>query len=329
MRKILYAVSTYYHALISCVKQLLGNDTADIICMDYIPSGELLSDKIRKSGIFDKTFYVGKIEEYKSENIIDYVLLYHKKNAKIIEKQFLVSLDGYDEINIFHDDTWFAHYLKDKNIKYRLIEDALDSFKTINESNFAFMVRCNPIKLAIKRSLNIGYVFCGYDKRTVEVEVNDVSGLEIERLANGKLVEKPRIAMFGSLSDGDITILKNIFLKDIPTIDAERSVLLLTQPLFTDRIVDSEEKQVELYKTIVRKVTFGEQLVIKPHPRDLVDYSVIFPEAILIDKNMPLEILGLAQNAEYHAIVSISSTAMNFLKAKNYFIMKDMLEEQK
>lgn len=327
MKKVLYVVSTYYHALISCVKQLLNHDEAEIICLHYIPDGKALSERIRLSGLFEKTFYVDKVEEYKAKNVIDYVFRLHKKNAKVIERQISIELDKYDEINIFHDDTWFAHYLKDRKIKYRLVEDAFDTFKSISKSNFAYMISCAPVKLAIKRLLSIGYVYCGYDKCTTEVEVNDINGLEINRLAQGKLTAIPRKAMFESLTEVHTAVLKGIFLKDIPPINENDSVLLLTQPFFVDHVLDKEEKQVELYKKTLKKGYTGARLVIKPHPRDHLDYSVIFPDAICLDKNMPIEILGMVQKAEFLQIITVSSTAINFLKAKKYVIMKDLLEE--
>lgn len=318
MKKVLYVVSTYYHALVSCMKQLLGCDAAEILCTDYIPDGESLSDRIRDSGIFGKTYYVGRVEEYHAANIFDYAFSLHKKNAEIIEKQFFLDLNKYDEINIFHDDTWFAHYLKDRKIKYRLIEDALDSFKSISKSNFAYMISCGPIKLATKRLLGLGYLYCGYDRCTVEVEVNDIDGLEIARLARGKLVAIPRKAMFDGLSENHIRALKKIFLKDIPPIDYEKSILLLTRPLYIDGILDSEEKQIELYKEIVKKEVDNELLVIKPHPRDMTDYSKDFPNSVILDKNMPVEIIELSRINFFLKVISYNSTSLKFIKAREY-----------
>ena len=318
MKKVLYVVSTYYHALISCVKQLLGCDEAEILCTDYIPDGESLSDRIRESGLFDKTYSAGKVDEYQAANIFDYIFSLHRKNAETIERQFFLDLSGYNEINIFHDNTWFAHYLKDKKIKYRLIEDALDSFKKISKSNFAFMVCCNPVKLAIKRLLDIGYVFCGYDECTAEVEVNDLNLLEINRLARGKLVEVPRKALFDKLTDNHITVLTKIFMKDIPPINAENSVLLLTQPLYIDRMLDSEEMQIELFKEIVKKEVEDESLIIKPHPRDMTDYSNDFPNAVILDKNMPVEIIELSKISNFLKVISYNSTSLKFIKACEY-----------
>ncbi len=329
--KKLYVVSTYYHALISCVKQLLNYDTADIICTSYIPDGKSLSDKLKESGIFEKTYYIGKINEYEPLNKFDYIFFYHKKNAETIEKQFTIDLSVYDEINIFHDNTWFAHYLKDKRIKYRLIEDALDSFKYISKSNFSFMLNNGCVKSALKKFFGIGYVYCGYDKCTAEVEVNDKRNIVIKRFADGKLIEVPREAMFNALTSKDRDILKSVFLKDMPEIIPNNTVLLLTQPFYTDKVVNSEKEQIKLYKQLVMKNTSEiseEQLVIKPHPRDNTDYAPFFPEAVILDKNMPVEILLLIKNAEFSKILSINSTAAKFLKAKSYFI-KNLSEEKR
>lgn len=330
--KKLYIVSTYYHALISCVKQLLNCGNSDIICTSYIPDGMTLSEKIDKSGIFDKTYYIGKINEYIPVNKLDYILFYHKKNIKTIEKQFQIDFNKYNEINIFHDNTWFAHYLKDKKIKYRLIEDALDSFKHISESNFAFMLNNGGIKSVIKKFFGIGYVFCGYDDCTVEVEVNDKSDIEIARFAGNKLVEVPREAMFNSLTPEDADVLKSIFLKDMPEIIPSETVLLLTQPFFKDRVLNSEEDQIDLYKQLVAENMSDmseKRLIIKPHPRDNTDYARFFPEAIILNKNMPVEILGFLKKEEFLKILSIDSTSVKFLKAKSYYIMKNLLEERK
>ena len=35
----LYVCSTYYHALIACVKQLVDRQEADILITEYIPAG--------------------------------------------------------------------------------------------------------------------------------------------------------------------------------------------------------------------------------------------------------------------------------------------------
>ncbi len=306
--KKLYVVSTYYHALISCVKQLLSSDKSDIICTSYIPDGKTLSEKIKKSGIFDKTYYIDKIKEYNSPNKLDYIFFYHKKNAETIERQFKVDLSIYSEINIFHDNTWFAHYLKDKKIDYRLIEDALDSFKNISKSNFAFMLNGSRIKYAIKSFFRIGYVYCGCDKHTVEVEVNDKKELEIVLFAKDKIVEIPRKTMFNLLSSEQIAILRNIFLKEITLSGLDNAVLILTRPYTVDKTMQTEREQLDYYRNIIHNNLDNDELIyIKPHPRDEINYFDAFPEAIILDKNMPVEILFIGEENLFKKVISESN----------------------
>lgn len=207
----------------------------------------------------------------------------------------------------------------------------MDSFKNISKSNFAFMLNGSRIKYAIKSFFRIGYVYCGCDKHTVEVEVNDKKELEIASFAKDKIVEVPRDTMFDALTENDINVLNDIFFKDMPEIIHEKTILLLTQPFYTDNVLKSENEQIKLYKRLVMENMSDiqkEQLVIKPHPRDNTDYTSVFPTAVILNKNMPVEVLGLKMGTEFLKILSVNSTATRFLKAKSYHNTKKFLEEK-
>lgn len=324
LNKALYVTSTYYHALIACVKQLLDRRAADIICTDCIPLGDALSERIRATGLFDGVFYIENVREYHAKNRLDYFLNLHRKNAELIESQLPLDVGSYWEINVFHDDIWASHYLKDRKIRYRLIEDALDSFKFISTSIFRYMIPKRRFRSSVKNFFRVGYVFCGYDNYTYEVEVNDRNGVEIESFASEKIVQVPRKEMFDRLTPEDIDLLKNIFMKKIPEIDPEGSALLLTQPLFVDGVVRSEKDQLSYYRKLVDNNLSSERLIIKPHPRDLTDYSEAFPEAVILDKNMPVEILELTQNTGYRKLLSINSTSARFIKAQKYILTETL-----
>lgn len=314
--KVLYIVSTYYHALISCLKQIRENRNADIMCTDYIPNGEKLAEKIRESRLFRNTFFVGKIEEYHATGRPDRIFCLHRKNAAMIERQISVKFSAYDEINIFHDDIWAAHYMKDKHIKYRLIEDALDSFKSISRSCFSYMMPKSGLKAAVKRFLGIGYSYFGLDGAAYEIEVNDIHGVEIAGFAAKRLKEEPRKNLFDPLTKADKKLLCNIFMSELPHIYPKRSVLLLTQPLTVDNLVKSEREQIKYYKALVRKYSCGLDVVIKPHPRDTVDYSSDFPNAVILDKNMPVEILSISGIKPFKKTITYNSSCAGWLKSE-------------
>ncbi|MCM1334917.1 MAG: glycosyltransferase family 52 protein [Bacteroides sp.] len=323
MNRVLYIASTYYHALIACVKQMKDRRSSDLLCTD-IPLGGELSDRIRAGGLFEKVYYIENIGEYRAKNPLDHMLNLHRKNAEMIEKQLPFSFGDYREINVFHDDIWASRYMKDRRIKYRLLEDALDSFKHISSSIFCYMIPKRRLRSWIKKTFRIGYVFCGYDDCTYEVEVNERAGVEIEPFASKKIKEAPRRELFDRLSAEDIELLKNIFMKAIPEIKPEESCLLLTQPFFADGVMGSEEEQLSFYKKMTEKYLSGEKLVIKPHPRDPTDYSGTFPDAVVLDKNMPVEILELTGNTGYRKVLSVNSTSSGFIKAQKYIITETL-----
>ncbi|MBQ8842856.1 MAG: hypothetical protein IJZ65_09535 [Ruminiclostridium sp.] len=308
MKKRLYIVSTYYHALISCIKQLTEPCDSDILVTNYIPGGYTLYERIKESGIFSGVYWNDSVTEYKPSNKIDYVLSYHRKNARIVENQLSVSIQDYDNIQIFHEDTWFAHYLKDKKIKHHLNEDALDIYKIISQTAFSYMLPKKNLRFLMKSFLRIGYVFCGYDKYTECVEINDGDGIEISDFVKGKLSIVPRKELFERLGENDIDILKSIFAKNVPERDYSNSVLLLTQPLFADGRVKSLDEQLERFRKLAEEtVGNGEELVVKPHPRDTADYSSVFDDAIIIDKNMPAEMLKYICPGGFKRIAKLTS----------------------
>lgn len=311
--KKLYIVSTYYHALIACVKQLVNFQSADLICTHYIPDSQSLAYKIADSKIFENTYCIGPIEEYHPKNKFDYIFNLHRKNAKLIEQQMTIKFDNYSEINIFHDDIWAAHYMKDKRIKYRLIEDALDSFKSVSKSCFSYMMPKNNFKSVLKRFCGIGYSYFGVDKLAYEIEVNDICGVEIADFASKKLKEKPRRILFDSINEEYKKILCKIFMKKIQDISPEKSVLLLTQPLFIDSLVRSETDQIKYYAELVKRHYSGLDLVIKPHPRDMTDYSSEFPSAVIIDKNMPVEILSIIGVKPFKRVITYNSSCAGWI----------------
>jgi len=315
-KRAVYVVSTYYHALIACLKQLKMPKVADMIVTAYIPEGRELADRIRESGLFCRTIYIDEIQEYKHKNRADYYLNYHRKNAAMIEKQLPMSFYEYGEIYVFHDDIWAAHYFKDRGIYYHLIEDALDSFKTMSKSPFAYMLPKGGIKEQIKKWMKIGYFYCDCDKHIVSIEVNNIDGVEIAKSATGKLKEVSRNKLFDSLSANEITTIKKIFVRELPEIDSSSFHLLLTRALYADRIVETEEEQIQRHIELVKKcLDDTSKLIVKPHPRDVTEYFKIFPEAIILDGNMPAEIMPYIGLRYFKSVIAYGTTVIHGISA--------------
>lgn len=286
----LYVVSTYYHALIACLKQMAQPCDAAILCTAYIPEGEELARHIRESNLFSQTWYVGAVQEYIPENRWDFVFHFHKKNIQTIDTYLshVLRFEDYKEINLFQDDTWMAHYLKSKRIHYRLMEDALDYFKIVSRGRYAYMLPKKGLRTFIKRAFRIGYLFFGEDGLADEIEVNDRGDLQIPEK---HILEVPRETLFCRLTGDDWRLLKRIFLKDLPVVSPGKAVLLFTQPLWQDGFLHSEEEQIDFYREMRESLFPDDRLIIKAHPRDNTNYLTLGFDAVLINKNMPAELL--------------------------------------
>lgn len=84
--------------------------------------------------------------------------------------------------------------------------------------------------------------------------------------------------------------------------------LLLTTPLCHDGYLPSEGSQIKFYKDIIRD-HLNYPVLIKPHPRDTVDYKKLFPRCIVIDKNIPSEVLTLSQSLRLGTVLTLASTS--------------------
>lgn len=300
--KVLYVTSTYYHALIACTKQLVAPRHTDILCTEYIPEGRQLARRLNSAQLFNRVFLIENVNEYTPSCHLDLILNLHRRNVAFIEESFPSGFrfENYEEINIFHDDTWMAHYLKAKRLHYRLMEDALDSCKNLSAGKFAYMLPKKGLKTWIKRVFHIGYLFFGADGLADEIEVNEKSGVEFK---SSKLVEMPKQPLFDGLTTQQWEVLGRIFLQKLPPLPVGRRALVLTQPLYTDGYVTSPEAQLELYERLVAKYLPGWIPLVKPHPRDDTNCAGMIPGAVVLDKNMPSELLPLMLTCDFSKFI--------------------------
>lgn len=109
-------------------------------------------------------------------------------------------------------------------------------------------------------------------------------------------------ALWENLSLEDhLKILKIFNFSNLENID----VLLITQAFSEDNLMDLNEEMM-IYSEIVEKYP---NIIIKPHPREVKDYSKIFPDNTVLDKHFPVELLVL-MGIKIEKTVTISSTAV-------------------
>lgn len=100
--------------------------------------------------------------------------------------------------------------------------------------------------------------------------------------------------------------------EDIETI-GRKSIILFTQPLFSDNILTQTE-HFEVYNKIISEFP-AEDIIIKTHPRDKFPYQQYFPSVGLFDKPVPMELLSMA-GVRFKKAVTICSTVVYTLPYK-------------
>ena len=106
----------------------------------------------------------------------------------------------------------------------------------------------------------------------------------------------------------------------------EHKVLVLSEPL-----CDLETRE-RIFRDIITE--YGEvegrraQILIKPHPRDELDYKSLFPEHIVLDGKFPMEILNFVKNLVFDRVVTVFTVpaAISFAKEK-VFLGEDFMDK--
>ena len=294
--KKIYICTTYYHVLITLAKSLLDKEETDIVLCDDIIGAENLCDKLNEYNIFKKVYFVRQsiIPELVSKNFLKNLFYLHKFNYAMAQKHINIDFNKYSDIYIFHDDTKIGHYLNDAGYYYHLIEDSLNFYQKILRTPFSYAV-ISDWKYYLKRILNYKYLPLGNSKYVLDVEVNENKNLKIKRK---NIIEVNR---------NDLLHVNN-------------KTLILTEPLYEDNILQSEQEQIDFYKVIAedfKRKNFN--VYIKPHPRDCIDYSLCISDINIINKEFPIEIFNYIEDLSFSIIVSKSSScmdALNFAEVK-------------
>lgn len=320
----LYYCGTYYHTLIATIKAMNDAEVSDILLANDIPGFGSLKENLLHSGVFQSVLTYDALSfdsYYVFNNRFERVTKARKIVCNRIPETVPLSDDawkGYSGIYIFNDMTGPAKYLILKGIKYHLLEDALDYFVyfdkyyKIPEGAFAK----GGFRQKVKTTMGVGFNLWGQNDCCTDIEVNSKENIKIPQ---DKVIEVSRKELFSSLSDEQKKIIYAIFAKGKATGEKTdgKSMILLTQPLFKDKFVVSEEKQRIVFESVIKEYRGKSYAVaIKPHPRDEMDYFPLIEKygCTYIDKNIPSEMLNFDKDSSYDVAVSITSTAINFLE---------------
>ena len=321
MKERIYICHTFYHVYVACLKELFlpkeKRGQASLVLSTMSNNFGNLKERAQRSGLFEEVFmfeekasdFFPELEKYHKDrgNIVVNMLArikYTKMLGKLQEPYVPVNFKEYQDIYVFCDSDPIGYYLSYKKIYYHALEDGLNCLETYdtarydNRGHFAFK--------AWMAAHNFIFIQNGYAKYCLDMEVNDKSVLPYPI---DKHIEQPREELTAHLTEDDKNILVHLFIEYMDELQrsldagADEKVLVLSEPLcdldvrkqiFTDII--NEYGKIDGHEA---------QVLIKPHPRDVLDYQKEFPEHVVVNGMFPMEIMNFIPGLRFKRVVSV------------------------
>lgn len=347
----IYICHTYYHVYIACLKELNlpveGKEgepvrgQASLMLSSMSNDFGNLKQRAESTGLFEEVIpYDEKEEAYFPElaryhkdrgnilfNMISRIK-YTKMMGKLQAPYVPVDLKRYGDIYVFCDSDPIGYYLSTHKIYYHALEDGLDCIRYYDTARYD-----NRGHFELKAWMagkNLIFIQNGYSKYCLDMEVNDISVLPYPC---PKYIEKPRAELTEHLGEEEKDILVSVFIENRKELDTmlsegagQRKVLVLSEPL-----CDLQTRE-RIFKDIIEEYgkIDGEEakILIKPHPRDVLDYKALFPEHIVLDGKFPMEILNYVKDLVFDRVVTVFTVPSAILFAKEkVFLGEDFMDK--
>ncbi len=324
----IYVCHTFYNVYVTLLKELnRGEDDragAEIALSTISTDFTGLKERLEDCGVFEKVHileekkdsFFPQLAKYKRSyhNILRHLynrVIYTKYLAKLEEAYMTIDFGRYREVYVYCDSDPIGYYLNYKHIYYHALEDGLDCLKYLDGAHYD---NRGHFKLkAFLSSLNLIFIQNGYGKYCLDMEINDLSCL---RHTCPKYKEAPRKELERALSKQERELILRTFLDDaegfLKTLKEKAQgdcILFLTQPHPA-----SEEIRRQICHDILRDYCQGYHVVIKPHPRDLIDYEALRPDCSVIRGKFPVEVLNFLEGVHFKKVISIATTALDTIE---------------
>lgn len=334
MKERIYVCHTYYHVYVTFLKELNmpkeKRGQATLVLSRMSNDFETFAERAKASGLFEEVLeYDEKKPEYFEElallkedrgnmvlNMISRIR-FCKKFAKLQAPFVPVNFREYKEIYVYCDSDPIGYYLNYNKIYYHALEDGLNCLAYYDTARFdnrgAF-----DVKVFMSKRLNLIFIQNGYGRYCRDMEVNDISKI---KYPCPYYKEVPRQQYVDCLTDEDKQVILKAFVKDYDALvealekaeaTGKKKVLVLTEPLCD---LNTRER---IFRDIIRM--YGEEavVVLKPHPRDELDYNALFGEYFRIDRTVPMEMLNFIPGAHFDRLISVltETAAIQFATEK-------------
>lgn len=325
-----YICHTFYHAYVATMKELnkglSHRGEATLILSTMSNDFGTMKDRAESSGVYKDVYLFDEKEDASSPEVMAYHkdkgnivsnllqrIKYTRMLAKLQEPFVPVDLSSYDEVYVFCDSDPIGYYLNYKKIKYHALEDGLNSGKLDNQAMLSNRGAWPLKKLMAKMGLI--FIESGYSRYCIDYEVNDISA---NYMPPDNVIECSFDSMWDKLSKEDHDMLAYIFMENIDELKTQLAsasghkdrVMILTEPLC------DHETRKRLFGDIIKEYQDDHAIIIKPHPRDHVDYKEAFPQVTVLEGRFPMEVMADIEDLKVDKLVSVITQVDNVKFAK-------------
>jgi len=317
--KSVYICHTFFHVYVTMLMELNKADEergkATLLLSTMSNDFGELKDRAAALGVFKDIYMFDEKEDVYFPD----VMKYHKDRGNIVlnllqrikytrllgqkqEAYIPVDLKAYDDVYVFCDSDPIGFYLNYKKIHYHSMEDGINSCKLDDQARNtnlgAFGLKCFMSKLGLI------FIENGYARYCDDFIVNDIS----ENLNPPKNIkEMSFLKLCEGLDEKDHEIMVEMFLgkadRLLMQLNAKQyekpCVMLLTEPLCELPV------RKKLFGDIIEKYQDDYTVIIKPHPRDLLDYEKEFPNSVVIKDRFPMEVMNDIKGLRVSKLISV------------------------
>lgn len=329
---ILYIGASIYHILCFSLHKLIYHPQEEavlVICDNiFSKSGmEELKADIDKAEIFSRTLILHYIEgaynnpyvlkETSGAEQIDHYIAWNEQWIEQWMEQNQLDISNVAEFNTAIDHRHFGLYLLSKKISYQYFEDG-NGLLSREQVQMEFHKKSQYASFAVTKRLhalgNSSYVTKRYANASAQVP-----GFYDEKMEDFNVIR-----LFAGLKEEEQKrILRMFHAKEIVLPQTkEAPVLYLTRYV---RYFQKPTIRNHHYLSAMILDLFAQNhlVVIKPHPRDFSGrYGELFPDAVVLDKHFPSELLPFLYHEKFRKIITIGSTAIDALEENTEEIIK-------
>lgn len=310
----LYYGLTNYHLLSCILHKLIYNSKEKAI---FVASQGILKsriDSLKKSKIFDEVYYLedtsirnSNFNILSSNSSIEDIKKVSKTFLDIYEKFLPFDITNFDEIYLTADHGVFGIYILMKQQQYVYLEDGRGIY-----SNWKILDNLLKIKnpgIQVMSSFYKAYGKSNLIKKRYVALDSQLDNYDLSNCINFDINE-----LLDQLPKEDIEKVINIFNLKQYSIDYKKNnALVLTQRFSTYGMLE-QENCILMYSLLCDIFAKDCRIYLKPHPADKCEYDKVFKKHIILEKEMPSELIRFVIKENFNIGISTYSSSIHSLR---------------